>query len=996
MCTPLADAKAGFSVNAMSGGKLHQQHPDCKQPRPHWFAGELSSPSVASSGRSPSLTSLESVSSLDSVSESALKTPTAPASWRADPKRTKETAAGTVDSFVNKPGRPHTHHRDSSSSLFTSSGAATLTSSHTISVAKPTPQTGSHFFSGSQSANIHAPNPSVSQVSYIERKRREGDPSDSHGSRVSGCFDAISGVGSGLDIHGEQGRRDPDIFSVNDNSLKASSGLVPSCYSSQAGYKRKSSEGSAVDQGHSYECDLKAHISQQFESVRGVWSSDSVPGLLHDTSGSSPLSQATIPKNIAEIRSKLASAGILASAAPSRSADDPYTSPRPSSPSIGSDTTIKAAAHQLTTCSVQSIDQIPAPCAPVEAASATIETIASAPSTSEALSSVPDPLSGGINISSELVPNLNSNFSFSFGEQQQQQQPQQPQQQQQQNSSKLLEKEEMSGSVAGVLPGGVGAGESSPEGEQMRLSGGVRRGRGQFAASNVGFLGGRARGMLNLFVRLCTDNWRQSAHSPPLPKPGNDTTSSPSLAAVLAPNGNFATGPHQGYNSGFSSPPVPRSPTAASFSSAPAGPAVLSPAARQQFSPFPGPSAAAGVLSPGTPTVSGAGLGFGGFASGSGFSPVGFSGGPSFVDSSGFASLSLSDPFPGQGQLVPAQLAHLRMMGDAGTGNLFSPPTSQPQGMFGFPSSAAGGGPATTPTTTALPATPAPRAQNWNLGQYQTQYLVTIGPDTQGYCFARPDGSRTRLVPVDMLPFSLVGLPATENDNDKLVELVIPAGMDRLCKNSNIDRAMVQSPPSRHQDSIQASSAAAMTGSGPTSPSVAQPRKIKVYCDKWVHEGTCAFTQQGCKYKHEMPMDKATQHSLGLFHGLPSWWKKRQAELSRETERGPLERGGGVSIGGRFAAGGSGGAAGTGAGAGAEGGHRRFGSGWSRWENGSGGSGAGSASDNPPPNFGPVGSERRPGPVRNGEANDEDSERNSVISEGRSVAGMMIISPGRA
>lgn len=51
-------------------------------------------------------------------------------------------------------------------------------------------------------------------------------------------------------------------------------------------------------------------------------------------------------------------------------------------------------------------------------------------------------------------------------------------------------------------------------------------------------------------------------------------------------------------------------------------------------------------------------------------------------------------------------------------------------------------------------------------------------------------------------------------------------------------------------------------------------RKNKVYCDKWVHEGICAFTQQGCKFKHEMPHDRATQQSLGLFHGYPLWYKR--------------------------------------------------------------------------------------------------------------------------
>ncbi|KAI1462823.1 hypothetical protein F4805DRAFT_472037 [Annulohypoxylon moriforme] len=82
-------------------------------------------------------------------------------------------------------------------------------------------------------------------------------------------------------------------------------------------------------------------------------------------------------------------------------------------------------------------------------------------------------------------------------------------------------------------------------------------------------------------------------------------------------------------------------------------------------------------------------------------------------------------------------------------------------------------------------------------------------------------------------------------------------------------------------------------------------RRPKVYCDKWVHEGVCAFTQQGCKYKHEMPFDKVTQHALGLFHGFPAWWKKHQADLSRQRE-GPgvvpsslgMGGAGGIGVGG--------------------------------------------------------------------------------------------------
>src|SRR5690349_3432924 len=51
-------------------------------------------------------------------------------------------------------------------------------------------------------------------------------------------------------------------------------------------------------------------------------------------------------------------------------------------------------------------------------------------------------------------------------------------------------------------------------------------------------------------------------------------------------------------------------------------------------------------------------------------------------------------------------------------------------------------------------------------------------------------------------------------------------------------------------------------------------KREKIYCDKWIHEGVCAFTQMGCKYKHEMPMDRATQQTLGLNHGLPNWYRR--------------------------------------------------------------------------------------------------------------------------
>lgn len=54
-----------------------------------------------------------------------------------------------------------------------------------------------------------------------------------------------------------------------------------------------------------------------------------------------------------------------------------------------------------------------------------------------------------------------------------------------------------------------------------------------------------------------------------------------------------------------------------------------------------------------------------------------------------------------------------------------------------------------------------------------------------------------------------------------------------------------------------------------------------------MHEGICAFEQQGCRYLHDMPSDKATQVALGLFQGYPPWWKKHQADLQRQRA-GPV------------------------------------------------------------------------------------------------------------
>ncbi|KAL7942137.1 hypothetical protein V8C42DRAFT_360240 [Trichoderma barbatum] len=139
--------------------------------------------------------------------------------------------------------------------------------------------------------------------------------------------------------------------------------------------------------------------------------------------------------------------------------------------------------------------------------------------------------------------------------------------------------------------------------------------------------------------------------------------------------------------------------------------------------------------------------------------------------------------------------------------------------------------------------------------------------DGYAYYLNRGNGELTRLVPADMLP-ALNEIPPREPERRGMVVLpplrgVPPKGMADMSQTVTVKNQI---------DRIVA-----------TSPSA--PKRNKVYCDMWIHEGRCAFTQTGCKFKHEMPLDESSQKALGLFQGLPAWYKKQQEELNSWRSR---------------------------------------------------------------------------------------------------------------
>ncbi|RDL37853.1 uncharacterized protein BP5553_05286 [Venustampulla echinocandica] len=149
------------------------------------------------------------------------------------------------------------------------------------------------------------------------------------------------------------------------------------------------------------------------------------------------------------------------------------------------------------------------------------------------------------------------------------------------------------------------------------------------------------------------------------------------------------------------------------------------------------------------------------------------------------------------------------------------------------------------------------------------------------YAIQRADGQYTRLMAADeieaidgvpptqglegliVLPAPRAPSPRRRQGNDPIVpaEIVNQLTTEQACR-------VINSPVSTQMqiDSIIAQSAYTAQHN--------MSRRQKIYCDKWIHEGVCAFTQLGCKYKHEMPHDKATQLSLGLNHGLPNWYRR--------------------------------------------------------------------------------------------------------------------------
>ena len=62
---------------------------------------------------------------------------------------------------------------------------------------------------------------------------------------------------------------------------------------------------------------------------------------------------------------------------------------------------------------------------------------------------------------------------------------------------------------------------------------------------------------------------------------------------------------------------------------------------------------------------------------------------------------------------------------------------------------------------------------------------------------------------------------------------------------------------------------------------------VKEYCSYWLRNGECDYAQQGCLYKHEMPLDRATLERLG-HRDIPKWYREKHGLGSYHAVSGTL------------------------------------------------------------------------------------------------------------
>ncbi|KAI9758921.1 MAG: hypothetical protein M4579_002732 [Chaenotheca gracillima] len=168
------------------------------------------------------------------------------------------------------------------------------------------------------------------------------------------------------------------------------------------------------------------------------------------------------------------------------------------------------------------------------------------------------------------------------------------------------------------------------------------------------------------------------------------------------------------------------------------------------------------------------------------------------------------------------------------------------------------------------------------------------------YFVCRENGDLVPLIAADELPpeVTVGGVPRSFGGLEDTLNMISLGKADRAVGNYFVTIGT----PSPHQTSISVATAMSAEPQGdqaenealkpaPWRPSQNRlwnkdnaglrfggiPRDVKKeFCTYWIYRGDCAYihSPQGCRYKHEMPVDLETMQRVGL-RSFPRWWKEK-------------------------------------------------------------------------------------------------------------------------
>ncbi|KAI5247306.1 hypothetical protein E4T43_02293 [Aureobasidium subglaciale] len=189
----------------------------------------------------------------------------------------------------------------------------------------------------------------------------------------------------------------------------------------------------------------------------------------------------------------------------------------------------------------------------------------------------------------------------------------------------------------------------------------------------------------------------------------------------------------------------------------------------------------------------------------------------------------------------------------------------------------------------------------------------------------RDNGSLIPLLPVDELPdeVRLVGVPLSLTDSQARAQGMVylghqPSTRDKFVLAGTIKDSVTPSSitmkytpqldvapcnhyvPQVHMQPVTVPTHVSVSSYRPPNPPKSKPlynerplppsgiepdQRKKVYCTYWIqNQGQCAYMQQGCMYRHEMPEDKKTLNSIGL-KSVPLWWRQQQARNKKQKAK---------------------------------------------------------------------------------------------------------------